>query len=100
MLRLVYPVLSSAVALTLLLGVGAANAGVFDVVKTGSSKLRNAVVRGQEPNPAPPAPLDIPEDPAYAQPTAPTPMPAQTPMFLNPPGQDCAPAYAGLSGCD
>lgn len=98
MLRFVCPVLSSAAALTLLLGVGTATAGVLDVLKAGGAKLQGAVVRGQEPSPAPPAPLDVPEDPAYAQPT--TPAPAQTPMFLNPPGQDCAPAYAGLSGCD
>lgn len=98
MLRFVSPVLSSAAALTLLLGVGTANAGVFDFLKAGGAKLQGAVIRGQEPNPAPPAPLDVPEDPAYAQPA--TPAPAQTPMFLNPPGQDCAPSYSGLSGCD
>lgn len=94
-----------AIAWTILAtGSGTLTAGVFDFLKTGGKKpAKNVVVRAQaqEPNPAPPAPLDLGGDPAYAQPVLPTPMTTPSPMaatsYPPSPTMDCAPQFSGFS---
>jgi hypothetical protein len=91
----------SLAALVLATGAGTLTAGVWDVLKGGGKKApANTVVRAQEPNPAPPSPLNLGEDPAYARPALPT-MPEQAqPSAPTPiaPGMDYAPYYSGFSG--
>lgn len=75
------------------IGSSTLTAGVFEVLKSGAKKLgKNVVFRAQEPNPAPPAPLEVGADPAY-EPLAPE-IPAPGPAN---PTMDYAPQYAGFS---
>lgn len=95
-------------ALLLVVGSGTLTAGVWDFWKAPAKKptqeSRGIVARGQEPSPAPPAPLNAAPDPGYnppaepapSQPTAPTAPPAQ--VWMAPNTTDCAPQFSGFSG--
>lgn len=105
MLRFSWKTQSVLVALLLVAGSGTLTAGVLDFWKSNKKESRRVVARGQEPNPAPPAPLDVGPDPAYATPAQPTPLsPAEaapTQSWGSPsPSTDCAPQYSGFSGCN
>lgn len=98
MIRFGFPHRVPIAALVLSLGAGSLTAGVFDVVKgkgTAKKPARNSVVRAQEPSPAPPAPLDVGEDPGYAAPALPAPQSPE--RSASSPAVDYAPQYSGFS---
>lgn len=108
MLRFAWKSQAPLAALLIVVGSGTVTAGVFDLWKSPAKKprsqdARRIVARGQEPNPAPPAPLNVGPDPAYNPPAAPpqteTPAPGPSSVWMPPvTAGDCAPQYSGFSG--
>lgn len=115
MLRLNWSLRLSVVLSLLVVGSGSLTAGVFDLLSwTGKKTAKPAVIRAQEPNPAPPVATEQSYDPAYSQPAEPLPSQTQTPAMPYVPSDsygssgtcqnctsvclNCAPEYSGFSG--